>query len=32
MHGDQPLMEWVDDDTRAITLHFLGYWPQVSYP
>jgi hypothetical protein len=29
MEGGQPAMEWVDDETRAITLHFLGYWPEV---
>jgi hypothetical protein len=32
MVGDQPVMEWVDDDTRALTLHFPGCWPQASHP
>jgi hypothetical protein len=32
MEGQQPRMEWVDDQTRAITLHFEGYWPEVPYP
>jgi hypothetical protein len=32
MEGKGPVMAWVDDDTRAITLHFEGYWPEVSYP
>ena len=32
MDGDGPALEWVDDDTRAITLRFEGYWPEVSWP
>jgi hypothetical protein len=30
MEGDQSVLESVDDDTRAITLYFEGYWPEVS--
>jgi hypothetical protein len=29
MEGNQPVMEWVDDDTRAFMLRFVGYWPEV---
>ena len=32
MDGDQPLMEWVDDETRAIRLYFEGYSPDVPKP
>jgi hypothetical protein len=32
MDGNQPAMEWMDDETRAITLHFEGYWPDAPYP
>jgi hypothetical protein len=32
MDGDQPAMEWVDDETRAITMYFEGYWPEAPYP
>jgi hypothetical protein len=32
MEGKHPVMEWVDDETRAITLYFLGYWPEVKDP
>jgi hypothetical protein len=31
MDGNEPLMDWVDDETRAITLYFEGYWPDVSF-
>ena len=26
-----PVMDWVDDDTRAITLHFVGFWPEAEF-
>jgi len=29
MDGEQPVTEWVDDDTRAIALHFAGYEPEA---
>jgi hypothetical protein len=28
MEGNQPVLEWVDDKTRAITLYFAGYGPE----
>jgi len=32
MDGSQPVMEWIDDDSRAITLYFEGYWPEAPDP
>jgi hypothetical protein len=32
MEGGHPIIDWVDDETRSITMYFEGFWPAVPDP